>query len=203
MISLQCKVYTNSLHHGMKIYGLAQHEVSLALRMIRSCGRISAESYGTLPFVSQWLGVGFCVSIPYHIRPPIVEYKYLWKCYKSGKCPPWCPTLLTNVNGGNHLEQPAKKSGLDPRCHPPSGQKVEGLQKMLQLKYTTVWGWSKSTEAGRHKNQGLQHPQKWDPQGVDKYNVGLLTPCPESLPTNVHSRIYTLEMKLGGLTTTT
>lgn len=32
-------------------------------------------------------------------------------------------------------------------------------------------GWSKSNEAGDNKNQGPRHPQKWDPQGVDKHNV--------------------------------
>ena len=62
--------------------------------------------------------------------------------------------------GVNHLEQPAKRIGLNPRCDPPFDQKVEALQKMLQLKWITVRGWSKSIEAdgirtkarGIHKN---------------------------------------------------
>jgi hypothetical protein len=102
----------------------------------------------------------------------------------------------------NHLEQPAKRFGLDPKRHPPFDQKVEALQKMLQLKWITVRGWFKSTEADRHKNQGSRYPQKWDLQGVDKNNVGLPTPCPESLLTKLHSRRYILEGKVGEQTTT-
>ena len=46
---------------------------------------------------------------------------------KMGKALHGAPTLLTNTNGDNHLEQPAKRSGWDPRCHPSSDQKVETL----------------------------------------------------------------------------
>ena len=69
---------------------------------------------------------------------------------------------------------------------------------MLQLKWITVRGWSKSIKADGHKYQDSRYPQKWDLQGVDKYNVGLPIPCSESLPTKVHSQIYTLEENVGG-----
>ena len=57
----------------MKLYSLAKHEALLALRKARSCGGASVESCGTLPFISQWFGVGFDVIISHYTRAPITK----------------------------------------------------------------------------------------------------------------------------------
>ena len=71
-------------------------------------------------------------------------------------------------------------------------QKQYNLQH-LKLQPTTVL-----TPTTTYKNQYSQHPQKWNLQGVDEHNDRLLTPCPESLPTMVHSQKYTLGGRLVG-----
>ena len=74
-------------------------------------------------------------------------------------------------------------SGWDPRCHPPSDRKVEALQKTLPLKWIAVQGWSKATKVGGNMHQVLRHPQKWDPQSVDKHDVYLSKPFSRSFLT--------------------
>jgi hypothetical protein len=105
--------------------------------------------------------------------------------------------------GINHLEQPAKMSSSNPRCHLPFDQEVEALHKLLQVKWIAEQSWSKVTKDNDNTNEVPWHPQNLDPQGVDTDNA-----CPpisylERLPIEVHSRIFTMERKVGGQITTT
>ena len=83
-----------------------------------------------IPTKWSWFAMDFSVSIPHHTRPPIAECKWVWKNHKGweGSRPSMIPSLCWPMpTGVNYLVQSAKRSGLDPRCHPPSDQKVETL----------------------------------------------------------------------------